>query len=36
MEDNGYNKIVDTFQIDKMNSFAYVIVVNLLHANLPK
>jgi hypothetical protein len=34
--DEGYNKIVDTFRLDKMGVFARVIVVNPLHASLPR
>jgi hypothetical protein len=34
--DEGYNKIVDTFRLDKIGAFARVIVVNPLHASLPR
>jgi hypothetical protein len=34
--ENVYNKIVDSFRLDKMDGFARVIVVNPLHDKLPK
>ena len=36
VEENGYNKIVDSFRNDKIGSFACVIVVNPLHVKLPR
>jgi hypothetical protein len=34
--DEGYNMIVDSFKLDKMGTFARVIVVNPLHVKLPR
>ena len=36
VSDIGYNKMVDSFRLDKVGGFARVIVVNSLHEKLPR